>query len=141
MFASYKTAAAQYAQLDLEAKVNSADPHGLIQMLFDGAIVAVNHAEAAIAAGDIAGKGKAVSRAIRIIEEGLYVSLDPSNGGDLARQLEELYKYMSHRLLLSSMRNDCAGFVEVQKLLAELRDAWAGIKGTVVKRPELVTVR
>lgn len=128
MFASSRGNAATYAQLEIEAKVRDADPHGLIQLLFDGAITSVSHAEHAVKAGDIPGKGKATSRAIRIIDEGLRASLDKSQGGELALHLESLYNYMAQRLLLASVRNDPAAFAEVRKLLTELRDAWAQIK-------------
>jgi flagellar protein FliS len=135
MFAGFKGAAATYAQVDLEAKVASADPHGLIQMLFDGAIASVTQAEHAAAGGDIPGKGKATSRAIRIIDEGLRASLDKTQGGELALHLESLYNYMAQRLLLASVRNEPAGFAEVRKLLGELRGAWAQIKPAATGKP------
>lgn len=142
MFANYRSAAAAYAQVDLETKVAAADPHGLIQMLFDGAIQALGQAEANLAAGDIAGKGKAVSRAIRIVEEGLKASLDPTQGGELARHLAELYDYMSQRMLMASIKNDAGGFAEVRKLLVELREAWSAIRPQVsAVKPALAAVK
>jgi flagellar secretion chaperone FliS len=127
MFGGFRSAAASYAQVDLEARVAASDPHGLIQMLFDGAVVAVAQADACLAAGDVPGKGMAVSRAIRILEEGLKASLDPS-GGELARHLGDLYSYMAQQLLLASIKNEAAGFAEVRRLLIELRDAWSQAK-------------
>ncbi len=131
MFGSFRSAAATYAQVDLETKVAASDPHGLVQLLFDGAIVALSQAEGCLAAGDVPGKGKAVSRAIRIIDEGLRASLDPTQGGELAQHLDGLYAYMGQRMLLASVKNEAAGFAEVRKLLVELRDAWAQIKPQV----------
>jgi len=135
MFGSFRSAAQAYAQVDLETKVATSDPHGLIQLLYDGAIVAVGQAQACLASGDVAGKGRATSRAVRIIEEGLRASLDPSQGGELAGQLDGLYAYMAQRLLLASVRNDADIFAEVKKLLAELRDAWAGIRPETAAKP------
>lgn len=127
MFGS-RNAATAYARVDLEARVSSASQHELIQMLYDGAILALGQACSALAARDIAGKGQAISRAISIIEEGLRASLDHKQGGALAESLDDLYEYMSQRLLLASMRNDAKGFEEVRKLLTDLRGAWSSIK-------------
>lgn len=123
-----RSAAATYAAVDLEARVSTASQHELIQMLFDGAMLALNQACAAIAAKNIAAKGQATSRAISIIEEGLRSSLDKKLGGALADSLDGLYEYMAQRLLLASMRGDVNGFLEVKKLLSELRDAWSSIR-------------
>ena len=145
MFGPRKTAAAAtYAAVDLEARVTSASQHELIQMLFDGAILALNQACAAITAKDIAAKGQATSRAVSIIEDGLRASLDKNQGGALAESLDGLYEYMSQRLLLASMRGDVNGFVEVKKLLSELRGAWNSIRhqptSGVNAKPELTAL-
>lgn len=120
-------AARAYARIGLETGVAAANPHRLILMLFDGAIAATTDAAAQLAEHRIADKGKAISSAIRIIEEGLKASLDPESGGEIAKSLRELYDYMNRRLLLSSLRNDIVGLAEVTRLLTELREAWAAI--------------
>lgn len=122
-----RSAATAYAKVDLESRVNSANQHQLIQMLYDGAILSVAQAVTALERRDVAAKGVAVSRAISIIEDGLRASLDPDQGGALAHSLDGLYEYMSQRLLLASLRNDAAGFQEVKQLMNELREAWASI--------------
>ncbi|MEP7205424.1 MAG: flagellar export chaperone FliS [Casimicrobiaceae bacterium] len=121
-------AAQAYAQIGLETGVAAGSPHRLILMLYDGAMKCITNAAAHLAAGRIAAKGSAVSKAIAIIDEGLKGNLDLSQGGHIATQLGELYDYMSRRLLSANLRNDPAGFSEVQALLAELREAWAGIE-------------
>lgn len=117
-----------YAQIGVETGVASASPHRLILMLYDGAMKAINEALGHLASGNTAGKGEAVSRAIGVIEQGLKASLDGAQGGAIALQLAELYDYMNRRLLLSSMRNEAAGFHEVSGLLRELREAWEAIE-------------
>jgi len=116
-----------YARIELETGVAAANPHRLILMLFDGAIAATTDAAAKLSEQRIADKGQAVSRAIRIIEEGLKASLDLESGGEIAGSLSEMYDYMSRRLLLASLRNDRAGLDEVARLLGELRGAWVDI--------------
>jgi flagellar protein FliS len=128
MFASLKKPGAAYAHVELEGRVAAADPHGLIAMLFDGAIMALGQAEAALQRRDVAAKAKGISRAVSILGEGLRASLDTDAGGSLAVQLDELYAYMMHRLLHANLKNDAAAVVEVKRLLGELRGAWMGIK-------------
>jgi flagellar protein FliS len=118
------TAANAYAQVGIETGVHAADPVKLVLMLYDGAIQALADAERHMAAGRIADKGKAISKAITIIDNGLRVSLDSSRGGAIAQQLYDLYDYMGRRLLVASLRNEPAGLAEVTHLLRELRGAW-----------------
>ncbi|MDH4190149.1 MAG: flagellar export chaperone FliS [Betaproteobacteria bacterium] len=116
-----------YASVGLETGVLAADPHRLIDMLYEGALLSIARAQVHMAAGHIAEKGAAVSRAVQIIDEGLKASLNLEAGGGLAQQLWQLYGYMARRLLLASLRNEAAGFDEVTRLLKDLRDAWRQI--------------
>ena len=127
MFAAHRALAA-YAAVKTETDVACADPHQLVLMLYDAALVAVPRASERMRVRDLAPKGAAVSRAIQIIEEGLSASLDMQAGGELAGRLRELYRYMTRRLLMASVKNDPAGLEEVARLLADLKDAWAGIR-------------
>jgi flagellar secretion chaperone FliS len=120
-------AANAYANVDLETSIQGANPHRLILMLFEAAILSVNKAQRYMESENIPMKGMAISKAIQIIDEGLKASLDEDQGGHLAAQLKDLYVYMSHRLLLASMRNEPQGLVEVAGLLTELKEAWAAI--------------
>jgi len=123
-----------YSRVGLETGVAAASPHRLILMLYDGALRAVADATAHLAAGRIPDKGHAISSAIGIVQEGLMASVDTKQGGVIAEQLLQLYDYISHRLLLTSLRNDAAGLAEVTALLQELRGAWAAIDQTPAER-------
>lgn len=127
MFASMNKPTAAYAQVDLATSVESADPHKLILLLFDGATAALNTAKFAMNEGDIPAKGKAISKAIDIITNGLQASLDLEAGGDLAERLAALYEYMSSRLLWANLKNDMVVLDEVRGLLAEIHGAWREI--------------
>jgi flagellar protein FliS len=126
MFAPYRTAANAYRSLDVETMVDAADPHRLVEMLYDGAVVQVAKARHALARKDITTKCEATGRAIRIIDEGLKASLD-GRAGDVARNLDALYDYMTRTLLSANLKNNDAQFGEVEKLLGELRGAWRQI--------------
>lgn len=113
-----------YAQVGVETGIATADPHRLIGMLYDGLLQALAEAREAMQAGQIARKGERVSKAIRILEEGLRASLDRSRGAQIAMQLDSLYEYMITRLLGANLKNDAQALDEVAKLVGELRDAW-----------------
>ena len=131
MFGGFGNRAAAYAKVSVETGVNTADPHKLILMLFDGALLQVRTAGIAMRNKDIPGKGTAISKAIEIIINGLKVSLDMNAGGELAGRLAALYDYMSDRLLYANLHNSQPALDEVAGLLATLREAWAEIRSHV----------
>lgn len=120
-------AARVYADVGLETGVGGASPPRLVVMLYDGAIDAIGDARTHVASGAHGPRSAAISRAVGIIEQGLRASLDLANGGDIARQLDGLYDYMTRRLLVASLRNDAAALAEVAALLADLRSAWHAV--------------
>ncbi len=126
MFAAYRTPAAAYRHLAVETALTDADPHRMIEMLYDGAVETVAKARAALARRDIPARGAAITKAIRIIDEGLKASLD-ERGGEIARNLRDLYVYMTRRLLEANLHADDAALVEVAGLLETLRSGWKGI--------------
>jgi len=124
MFGNSQRGVNAYAKVGLETGVTAATPHKLIVMLYDGAIVAILNALTHMKSGNIQEKGKAISKAIQIIDNGLRASLDKEVGGSIALNLDALYEYMSSRLLTGNIQNDEAALEEVRGLLADLRDTW-----------------
>lgn len=116
-----------YSRVGVETSVSDASPHRLVTLLFDGFAESVVHAKAAIAASQTDAKGRAISRAARIVEEGLKASLDMSAGGALAADLADLYAYVGLRLTHANLRNDVAALDECLALMQPLRDAWTSI--------------
>lgn len=127
MFGTMKSGASAYAKVGVETGVMAANPHKLIVMLFDGAVIAVRSALVHMQAGNIPEKGKAISKAIQIIENGLRASLDRKAGGQIGDNLDALYDYMQRRLLLANLNNEPEILQEVERLLNELREAWNAI--------------
>ena len=120
-------AARAYADVGLTSKAMSASPHQLIVMLFDGALAALRKAGFALAAGDVPARGKALSKAIDIIERGLRDALDMERGGELAERLDSLYDYMVRRLIHANLRGDGEAIAEVERLLDDIASAWKQI--------------
>jgi flagellar protein FliS len=116
-----------YQQVHVESQLSGATPHHLVAMLFEGWMEAVAQARGAMRAGDATAKGKAIGRAVRIIDEGLRAGLDLRAGGTLARDLHELYGYLTLRLTMANLRNDEAMLDECQRLMKPLQDAWTAI--------------
>lgn len=117
-----------YASVGLETGVQGADPHKLILMLYQGALLAIASAKNQMLRKEIAGKGASITKAIAIIDEGLKASLDRNAGGELAQNLSALYDYMCQRLLVANLKNDAAALDEVSRLLSELKGAWETIR-------------
>lgn len=122
------TASKAYAKVGVESGVVSADPHKLISMLYQGALLAIANAKNGIMRKDIPAKVAAISKAIAIIGEGLSASLDKNAGGQLAQNLSSLYEYMCTRLVVANLKNDMAALDEVARLLADLKEAWESIR-------------
>jgi flagellar protein FliS len=117
-----------YATVGVESGVAAADPHKLISMLYQGALLAIANAKNGMLRKDIPAKGSAISKAISIIGEGLNASLDKSVGGELVQNLSALYEYMNLRLLAANLKNDIEALDEVARLLGDLKQAWESIR-------------
>lgn len=124
-----------YARVGVETGVSGASPHQLVTMLFNGFVEAVAQASGALACGQIEAKGRAIGRAVRIVDEGLRNSLDLTGGGPLATDLSDLYAYIIVRLTQANLRNDAGALQECLALMQPLRQAWASIAPQGDKRP------
>jgi len=124
----HKQALNAYRQVGLDGQIASveASPHAVVRMLFDGALEKIALARNAMTRQDLVSKAQAIPNAIRIID-GLRVHLDHERGGDLANNLEELYDYMSRRLIDANVSNDVRVLDEVSSLLVEVRSGWDAI--------------
>lgn len=119
--------AGAYHRVGVETGVAGATPHQLVSLLFDGCLDAIAQARGALSQRDPAAKGRAIGRAVRIVEEGLKAGLDLEAGGALATDLRALYAYVAMRLTEANLRNDDAALAECQRLIEPVREAWAHI--------------
>jgi flagellar protein FliS len=124
-----------YQQVGVETRVGAATPHQLVSLLFDGYMEALAQARGAMRAGQPEAKGQAIGRAVRIVEEGLRAGLD-MKAGSLARDLNDLYNYLTMRLTLANIRNDEAMLDECQRLVRPLVEAWKAIAPVAGRAPE-----
>jgi flagellar secretion chaperone FliS len=107
----------------VDNEILTADPGRLIQLMYRGALDAIASARASLAAGEIAGRSRQISKATAILNE-LALSLDHSLAPELTRNLVELYDYMARRLIEANVQQVDAPLAEVQQLLGTLLSAW-----------------
>ncbi|MFT4063121.1 flagellar export chaperone FliS [Paraburkholderia sp.] len=133
MFSPGHAGANAYARVGVETAVTGASPHRLIVLLYQGARQAIAQARMHFQQGNVAGRGMAISKAIRIVESGLQQSLNLEAGGEIAGRLNALYSYMTRRLLEANIQQSEAMLVEIDGLLATLEEAWIGIAPEVAR--------
>lgn len=124
---TYTHGAGAYARVGVESGVMSADPHKLIVMLFDGAQASIRAARIHMQDGNIAEKGKSISKALDIINNGLSAALDQEKGGEIAERLGSLYDYIARLLLTANLRNDEESLNQAERLLEDVASAWREI--------------
>jgi flagellar protein FliS len=108
----------------LETEIQSADPVQLVRMLYRGALDATIAARGYLQAGDIGSRSRSITKAHAILTE-LARCLNHDVGGEISRNLVELYDYMQRRLLAANMEQNDAPLAEVDKVLRELLEAWS----------------
>jgi flagellar protein FliS len=104
-------------------EANTRTPMELVVMLYDGALRFVGEAREAIARNDVKARTEATRRALDIVVE-LQNTLNINEGGDIARELDRLYSYVTTRLL-DVTKGDATAADELYKLLGTLRDGWS----------------
>lgn len=119
-----------YASVKVHSGVESASPHRLIQMLFEGALERIAQAKGAMAQNQTARKGELIGKAVNIVG-GLQGSLNDKDGGMLAANLDSLYDYIIRRLTQANYENKIEYLDECGKLLAEIKTAWDAIGNNV----------
>jgi len=129
MFSAYSPRSVNaYQRINVETSMHTMDQHQLVALLYEGVLNAIATARGAMARGDILAKCNAISKAIRILEEGLSTSLDKVDGGELAQNLGNLYEYCVRKLALANARNDDALMQEVMRLIEPIATGWNAIK-------------
>jgi len=136
MFASphsnKRSIAGLYQDVQVDTGVAGASPHRLVELLFEEFLASCSRARGAIREHDVQTKGRAIGRAVRIVEEGLRAGLNMREGGELARVLQDLYGYVCLRLTQANLSNDEAAIAECIALVQPIYEAWRAIAPRVV---------
>lgn len=122
-----------YAEGSRSSQAVVADKAELIQMLFDGLVDSLSEARGHIEHRAIEKKSQCLTRASRIVI-GLKSALDFEKGGDLSRNLDELYDYVIRKILHVNIHNDLAALKEIHGLMTEIQQAWKSMPGMMPAR-------
>lgn len=113
-----------YREVGASTAIDGASSHKLVSLLYAGLLSEITSARGAMKRGDIPAKGKAISKAVRLIEEGLKAPLDMEAGGEIAANLNRLYEYLVMRLTMANIKSDDGSLLECWQLIDTLRDGW-----------------
>ena len=109
-----------------DTEVLNADPVRLVSILYRAAVDAVRAARRHLAAGAIRERSRQITKANSILHE-LLRSLDREKGGEIAHSLNDLYAYMSTRLIEANARQIDEPLADVERLLSTLLEAWSEV--------------
>ena len=135
------------------SEVTRARPTRVVVMLYDEAIASLNAAIEAMAQNDIEERCNRVNVVTEIVGT-LHMSLDMEQGGEIADQLGQLYRFILAQLIRINIHSDVEGAAKIIDLLTPLRDAWrevdqqmaegddqASMEATILRRLEAAGFR
>lgn len=109
-----------------DMKINSAenaDPYELVQMVLKAILGKLAAAKACIEQTNIPEKGRLISECITLIGS-LDESLDMEQGGDISRNLSDLYNFCSGHLIAANVENDTQKLDDVHQIINTIKEAW-----------------
>lgn len=107
-------------------QVMTAPKKKLLIMLYDGAIKNLKLAEVALQDKEIEKVNIYLTKTQDIIAE-LMSTLNFEVGGDIAKNLYQLYDYMYVKLIRANVDKNVESIIEVKNFMEELRDTWIQI--------------
>ena len=108
------------------AQIEQADPHTLISLVMQHILGNLAAAKGAIERKEIENKNKLLNRVIGLIGE-LQDSLDMEKGGEISRNLFNLYSYMISQVTQANIQNKVELLTEVGTLISEIKSGWDAI--------------
>lgn len=118
-----------------QTSVKTASQGRLIVMLYDEAIKQMVLAEEELGRKKIKFDTvhNSISKTQDVITE-LMASLDFEKGGDISKNLYNLYMFFNRQLVQANIDKDIEPLVQVRKFMSDLREAWVAIEGTAVNQ-------
>ena len=115
-----------YQEIELQAKINQASPHKLIEMLFEGLLLKLQYARQNAEEGRRRQQDDAIQKAVEILM-GLHGSISTEVESDLPYNLARLYEYMQRQLLRARIGNTLPILDEMIALVEPLATGWREI--------------
>lgn len=107
----------------LDHEVLTATPLKLVELLYRGALDSIASARRYLRLGDIRSRSRAIGKATAIVTE-LSLALDHEKGGELSRNLANLYAYIAKLLIRANAEQIDPPLAEAEQLLSTLVEAW-----------------
>ena len=123
----FGAARARYQQVDVVSRVEGADPHALVTILYDELLKALDAMAVAAARKDFSQRGDRQARALRLLT-GLETSLDFEQGGELAVGLARVYREARRLVIAAGRENDARKIGEAREMMTGVAEAWAQIR-------------
>jgi flagellar protein FliS len=115
-----------YQTAEQDFLVEGADPHNLVQILFNQLLLSMEWSREALERKDLAAKSEHLTKALTIVHV-LTTSLDFERGGEVAQSLEHLYVWARRKLIEASFQNSIPAINEVHEAISEISVAWNSI--------------
>ena len=126
----FGAAMARYQRVDVTSRVEGADSHELVAILYDELLKALDAMSVAISRGDYVQRGERQSKALRLIS-GLEMGLDYEKGGEIAIDLAKVYREARRLVIAAGRENDGEKIVQAREMLGGIADAWGQIRARV----------
>ena len=123
----FNAARARYQQVDVVSRVEGADPHALVAILYEELLKALDAMAIAAARKDFGQRGERQARALRLLS-GLETSLDFEKGGELALDLARVYREGRRLVIAAGRENDTAKIAQAREMVGGVAEAWAQIR-------------
>jgi len=104
-------------------EVLESNPLKLVELLYRGALDSIAAAKRYLRLGDIGARSRAIGKAMAIVTE-LSLSLNHQEGGELSRNLADLYGYIERLLIRANIEQCEPPLAEAEKLLSTLLQGW-----------------
>ncbi len=119
-------ASQHYRMLELKSRIESASPHGLVGLLYEELLRALDLAVVSAAKGrEISGRSH-IAKALAIIVA-LEGSLDLEKGGDLALTLARVYRGCNKGLNEAVRSGDTDTLSEIRSAISDIAYAWQAL--------------
>ncbi len=110
-----------------EVKIKSCSKLELIILAYDGIISFIERCLMNIDINNFEGVHTNSIKAQALLRE-LIFALDMEKGGEIAKNLFDIYNFLIFRLVIGNAKKDKQPFLEVKEMLLNLKSAWVEIR-------------
>jgi len=114
----------------VKSSVETASPLKQVILLYEKAVLTLKQVKEDIKNNDLRSKIEHISKITDIIKA-LDASLDFEKGGDIAKNLHNLYDFIDRSLVTVHAKNDTVLVDDLIEILENLKEGWEGIESKI----------